>query len=128
MAYNTQDDVALGQLGSAYVTGTNAYTPPSGMVIRQIYCLTSNCKFSAITPEGPGDATYKSPVTSANAAEPGGLSFGTSTNTTAANGTNFTNYPATNVMKQGMTFFGRWKSVQLHSSSGAHAFIVYLGY
>jgi len=140
MAYNRQDDFALGRNGSAFVTGTSAFTPPSGMVIAAIYCLSGQCKVAAngLIPEKPGDATYKFPASAAGVAEPGGLSMGTvdgsaaATNTAAANGAQagtFQSYPSgsgTGALAKGMTLFGRWTSLKWQTA-GARA-IVYFSY
>ena len=128
MAYNFQDDMALGRLGSAYINvASGAYTPPTGMVVVQIL-VVANTKFSVLRAEQPGDATYKQPVSAANAAEAGGMSFSTTGNTTAANGTNFTAFPTNTTMSAGTVFFGRWNSIDLASTPINGAIIVYLGY
>jgi len=128
MAYNFQDDMALGRLGSAYINvASGAYTPPTGMVVVQIL-VVANTKFTVLKAEQPGDATYKGPLLPSGAVEAGGMSFSTTGNTTAANGTNFTAFPTGTTFSAGTVFFGRWSAIDLASTPPAGAIIVYLGY
>jgi len=110
MGYNKGNDVALGQLGSAYVTDENAFTPPTGRVIMAI-TMVETTAFTALTPELPTDATFRGSATS-------GVSdincVGTVT-PTAANGSGADTLGGSDVFPAGLTIYGRWKGFTLNA-------------
>lgn len=113
MGYNKGNDVALGQLGSAYVTDENAFTPPTGRVIMAITMVEATA-FTALTPEIPTDATFRGSATS-------GASdincVGTVT-PTAANGSGADVLGSSDVFPAGITIYGRWKGFTLNEITG----------
>ena len=124
MGYNMSSDIALGQLGSAFIDDDGAFAPPTGKVVVAITFM-SDLKFSALTAELPTDATFKGPQTSAGVAETN--SFGTVTGT-AANGTNNEVVDSSNVFPKGLTIYGRWKGFTLSAADSTGGVIAYFGY
>jgi len=120
MGYNLNNDVPLGQLGSAYLDDTETFTPPTGRVIMAI-TMVGETKFDLLIPELPTDATFKGSATS-------GASdincIGTNdalgnTTVTSANGTNADKVNSSDVFPKGLTIYGRWTSVKLASGVAA---------
>jgi len=130
MGYNLNNDVPLGQLGSAYLADNETFTPPTGRVIIAI-TMVDETSFSILAPELPTDSTFKGSVTS-------GASdincIGTddalgNTTVTAANGTNADKVDSSDVFPKGLTIYGRWKSVKLATgtTSVPSTVILYFG-
>lgn len=92
---------AFGQYGSAFLSGTGTYTPPSGKVVIAIQFITA-AKFDS------------SDATTADSDFPTDAQGGAGTNSVAINQTEF---PA------GVTIYGRWKTVALDSGTA----MLYLG-
>ena len=92
---------AFGQYGSAFLSGTGTYTPPSGKVVIAIQFITA-AKFDS------------SDATTADCDFPPDAQGGAGTNSVAINQTEF---PA------GVTIYGRWKTVALDSGTA----MLYLG-
>ena len=122
MGYNLNNDVPLGQLGSAYLDGTETFTPPTGRVIIAI-TMVAETKFDLLVPELPTDATFKGSVTSSTGASDinciGTNNASGSTTVTAANGTNADKVNSSDVFPKGLTIYGRWTSVKLPSGVAA---------
>ncbi len=127
MGYNMNNDIPLGQLGSAFVDDTGAITPPTGKVIIAVTFLSDLRVDSSegLVAELPTDATFKGPVTSAGVAEIN--SFGTVAQT-AANGGNSERVDSTQVFPKGMTIYGRWRSFLLAAADSTGGAICYFGY
>jgi len=127
MAYNMDNDIPLGQLGSGYLNGTGAFTPPAGKVIIAI-TMVDNTSFSSLTQEVPTDDTFKGPVnaTTGNAET---NCFGTTANIAASNGVGSVAVGGSDVFPKGLTIYGRWKAVNLNRSATATSqVILYFGY
>ena len=93
-------NAGLGQVGSAYLTGTS-FTPTSGVVVA--ITMIEDTDFDVLTPE-----------TGAGCIEVGGTGYESAGNTLA----NSDLFPA------GMTIYGRWSSVSVNSNG---ACICYIG-
>jgi|TARA_R100001530_G_scaffold41013_1_gene31498 hypothetical protein len=94
-------NLGMGQLGVAFISGTATYTPPTGQVVIAIQ-FTEDALFDS------ADAT------TADSEWPTDAQGGPGTNSVAINQT---------VMPQGITIFGRWKTVALDQGSA----FLYLG-
>ena len=94
-------NINLGQAGVAFLTGTSTYTPPSGQIVVAIQFVEDSLFDSA-------DAT------TADSDWPTDAQGGPGTNSAPINQT---------TMPQGLTVFGRWKTVALDSGSA----FLYLG-
>ena len=94
-------NINLGQAGVAFLTGTSTYTPPSGQIVVAIQFVDDSLFDSA-------DAT------TADSDWPTDAQGGPGTNSSPINQT---------TMPQGLTVFGRWKTVALDSGSA----FLYLG-
>ena len=114
MGYNLNNDVPLGQLGSAYLTDTSVFTPPTGRVIMAI-TMVDETSFSRLIPELPTDATFKGSATSGAADINciGTVTDAGPTTVTAANGTNADTVGGSDVFPKGLTIYGRWTSAKL---------------
>mgnify|MGYP003116093360 CR=1 FL=1 len=121
------NDVALGQLGSAFVDDTGAITPPTGKVIVAVTFLSDLRLDSSegLVAELPTDATFKGPQTSAGVAEIN--SFGSTAQTTA-NGGNSERVDSSQVFPKGITVYGRWRSFLLSAADSTGGAICYFGY
>ena len=94
-------NINLGQAGVAFLTGTSTYTPPSGQIVVAIQFVEDSLFDSA-------DAT------TADSDWPTDAQGGPGTNSSPIKQT---------TMPQGLTVFGRWKTVALDSGSA----FLYLG-
>jgi|TARA_R100000081_G_C4752673_1_gene135280 hypothetical protein len=104
-------DVAygFGQMGSAYLNDTGAYTPPTGKIIVGIQILDDLTKFTTLTPSN----------------DTGSNSYFIGTSVTAAaigNGVNAEAIGTSTTFKAGLTLVGRFSAVTL----GAGSVIMYL--
>ena len=127
MGYNMNNDIPLGQLGSAFVDDTGAITPPTGKVIIAVTFL-SDLRLDGsegLVAELPTDATVKGPATAAGVAEIN--SFGSSAQT-AANGSNSERVDSSQVFPKGITIYGRWRSFLLAAADSTGGAICYFGY
>ncbi len=97
--------IDIGQLGSAYLADTAAFTPPTGKVVVAILSLAAATKFTALTPSN-GDHAYAGTVTQVT-----------------ANGTNPDELPDTQTIPAGVTIYGRWTGLTLNGG----AVIMYFG-
>ena len=97
-------NIALGQVGSAYIDTEDQYTPPTGLKIIMITMLT-DVEFSELTPSSVND------------------NFGTSSATQP--GTNGSQLVAGDTFPTGITIYGRWDTCTLNSA-GDKA-IIYFG-
>lgn len=100
---NEAANLALGQVGSAYIDTTDQYTPPSGLKIIMIMMLT-DVEFSELTPEDTS------------------LCFGT---TAAGPGTNAQTLTSSDTFPSGIIIYGRWNTCTLQTA-GDKA-IVFIG-
>ena len=96
-------NIQLGQVGSAFVDTTGAYTPPEGLKIIMITMLTDT-EFSELTP----DDSEKS--------------FGT---TAASPGTGGDTLTSSDTFPAGITIFGRWNSCTLNTDGDK--ILIYFG-
>tara|TARA_Y100001938_G_C7719650_1_gene249377 strand:+ start:31 stop:411 length:381 start_codon:yes stop_codon:yes gene_type:complete len=125
MGYNLNNDVPLGQLGSAYLTDGNAFKPPTDKVVIAI-TMVEDTAFDQLVPEVPTDSTFKGSST-------GGNSDINCIGTVApvdSNGTNADAVGGSDVFPKGLTIYGRWKTVELNNDVGAPttcAVILYFG-
>ena len=100
----------FGQMGSAYLDDTGAFTPPTGKVIVAITVL-SQVKFTTLTPSNDtGSNTYFA-GTSVTAAATG-------------NGVNAEAIASGDAFPTGVTIFGRWSACTLVTGGSA---ILYFG-
>ena len=138
MGYNMSNDVALGQLSSAFVDTTATVTPPSGKVIIAITML-DDTSIDELVPEAITDATYKGPIDSGNNQGGTGIFGGTvgtpvgeinsfgSTAPTLANGSGAVAIAPANIFPKGITIYGRWKSFNLAAANSTGGVIFYMG-
>ena len=110
MSIDQSTAYSFGQLGSAYLTGSSIFEPPTGMAIVSILSLNDNTGFTKLDQ-----------VNGSNSAFVGTLSLHDS-----LNGTNASVLPDTETFPAGIALFGRWNKVQL-TGTGA-AVILYFGY
>jgi|TARA_R100000458_G_C8241053_1_gene220118 hypothetical protein len=96
-------NIQLGQVGSAFVDTTGAYTPPEGLKIIMITMLT-DVEFSALTPTDIHQ------------------NFGT---TASSPGTGGDTLASGDTFPGGVTIFGRWDSFEL--ATGGDKVIAYFG-
>tara|TARA_Y100001951_G_scaffold31958_1_gene25069 strand:+ start:630 stop:971 length:342 start_codon:yes stop_codon:yes gene_type:complete len=96
-----QGNITLGQAGVGFLADTSTYTPPTGLVVVAIQ-FTEDSLFDS------------SDATTAESYWPTDAQGGSGTNSDAINQT---------TMPQGMTIYGRWKTVALDSGSA----FLYLG-
>jgi hypothetical protein len=111
MPYKDITEHAFGQLGSAYLSDTSAYTPPSGKIVIAITFL-QDTKFTALLSE--------------NFDPPGSTGVGSVQHTLAYTGVHGTNADAINdntVFPRGITIYGRWSTLTL----GSGQVIMYFG-
>ena len=87
--------IDIGQLGSAYLADTAAFTPPTGKVVVAVLSLDDATKFTTLTPSN-GDHAYAGTITPVT-----------------ANGTNADAIPNTETFPKGVTIYGRWTAVTL---------------
>jgi hypothetical protein len=92
-------EYGFGQLGSGFLDDTDAFLPPSGLVIVAITVVDA-CKFTLLTDDDSQGIAYISTVTPV-----------------AANGTNAENISSTEVFPTGITIYGRYTAVTLSQGS-----------
>ena len=128
MGYNLNNDVPLGQLGSAYLADDSAFTPPTGRVIIAI-TMVDETSFSILAPELPTDSTFKGSVFDDSGTNRSDINCIGTVAATAANGTNADNVASSDVFPKGLTIYGRWKSVKLAAgtTSVPSTVILYFG-
>ena len=114
MGYNLNNDVPLGQLGSAYLTDGNAFTPPTGRVVIAI-TMVEDTAFDQLVPEVPTDSTFKGSVFDDSGTNRSDINCIGTVAVTAANGTNADAVGGSNVFPKGLTIYGRWKTVELNN-------------
>lgn len=124
MGYNLNNDIPLGQLGSAFTDSTGAINPPSDKVIVAITFM-SDLRVSALVAETATRSTNKAPKTSSGVAEV--QSFGTQTQT-AGNGSGSDAVDSSQVFPKGLTIYGRWEEFTLAAADGTGGAICYFGY
>ena len=114
---STEVSFGFGQMGSAYLADTSAYTPPTGKVIVAITILDSATKFTTLTPDTSG---YLDGTTGA-AAKGASAYIGTPT-VVGQHGTNPDVIATTTTFPAGVTLYGRWTAVTL----GAGNVVMYM--
>jgi len=124
MGYNLNNDIPLGQLGSAFTDSTGAINPPSDKVIVAITFM-SDLRVGTLQGESATRSTNKYPKTSAGVAEV--ASFGHQTQT-AGNGTGSDVTDSSQVFPKGLTIYGRWEEFALAAGDSTGGAIVYYGY
>ena len=120
---STEVAYGFGQLGSAFIDTTGAYTPPSGRAIIAIQFLEDTTLAGLVADTSQIDATpavgnvgfFSHTTVSGQATET--PVFGTGADETDS-GTTF---------PKGLTIYGRWTSVELSGASTAGGIICYLG-
>ena len=124
MGYNMNNDIPLGQLGSAFTDTTGAINPPSGKVIVAITFM-SDLRVSTLEGESATRSTNKSPKNSSGVAEV--ASFGHQTQT-IGNGTGSDVTTSDQVFPKGITIYGRWEEFALAAADSTGGAICYFGY
>ena len=124
MGYNLNNDIPLGQLGSAFTDSTGAINPPSDKVIVAITFM-SDLRVGTLQGESATRSTNKYPKTSAGVAEV--ASFGHQTQT-AGNGTGSDVTDSSQVFPKGLTIYGRWEEFALAAGDSTGGAICYFGY
>ena len=124
MGYNLNNDIPLGQLGSAFTDSTGAINPPSDKVIVAITFL-GDYRVGTLQGESATRSTNKYPRTSAGVAEI--ASFGHQTQT-AGNGTGSDAADSSQVFPKGLTIYGRWEEFTLAAADSTGGAICYFGY
>ena len=124
MGYNSNNDIPLGQLGSAFTDSTGAINPPSDKVIVAITFL-GDYRVGTLQGESATRSTNKYPRTSAGVAEI--ASFGHQTQT-AGNGTGSDATDSSQVFPKGITIYGRWEEFALAAGDSTGGAICYFGY
>ena len=124
MGYNLNNDIPLGQLGSAFTDTTGAINPPSDKVIVAITFM-SDLRVGTLQGESANRATNKYPKTSAGVAEV--ASFGHQTQTDG-NGTGSDATTSDQVFPKGLTIYGRWEEFALAAGDSTGGAICYFGY
>jgi len=108
---STEVSYGFGQMGSAFLKDTSAFTPPTGSVIVAIQVIET-CDFDVLTPDTSG---YLDGTT--GAAGTGAAAYIGTTAVVGANGTN-ADVIATDgndTFTKGTALFGRWTAVTLAS-------------
>ena len=129
MGYNLNNDVPLGQLGSAYLDDGVAFTPPTNRVVIAI-TMVEDTAFDQLVPELPTDSTFKGSVfVDGSGNNQSDINCIGTVAVTAANGTNADAVGGSNVFPKGLTIYGRWKTVELNNDlAGADCkVILYFG-
>jgi len=104
---STEVSFGFGQMGSAYLDDTGAYTPPTGKIIVAITIIKADTQFALLTPDTSG---YLDGTT--GAALKGASAYIGST-TVAQNGANAEVIATTDPFPAGITIYGRWTAVTL---------------
>ena len=113
MGYNLNNDVPLGQLGSAYLNDGDAFTPPTNRVVIAI-TMVEDTAFDQLVPELPTDSTFKGSVFNDSGTNRSDINCIGTVAVTAANGTNADAVGGSDVFPKGLTIYGRWKTVELN--------------
>mgnify|MGYP003670603682 CR=1 FL=1 len=111
---STEVAYGFGQMGSAYLSGTSAYTPPTGKIIVAITFIGAG-GFTTLTGDTSlyGQADGGLPT---NASNPGTAFI--QTTAVVANGTGAVNVPTGgSLFPEGVTLFGRWTTLTLSGGS-----------
>ena len=114
---STEVAFGFGQMGSAYLADTGAYTPPTGKVIVSIQILDDATKFALLTPDTSG---YLDGTT--GAAKKGATAYIGTNTPVAQNGANADAINTATTFKAGINIVGRFTAVTL----GAGSVIMYL--
>ena len=104
---STEVSFGFGQMGSAYLDDTGAYTPPTGKIIVAITIVAADTRFTLLTPDTSGylDGTTGAALKGASAY------IGTST--VAQNGAQAEAIASGDTFPAGITIYGRWTAVTL---------------
>ena len=113
MGYNLNNDVPLGQLGSAYLNDGNVFTPPTNRVVIAI-TMVGDTAFDQLVPELPTDSTFKGSVFDDSGTNRSDINCIGTVAATAANGTGADDVAVSDVFPAGLTIYGRWKTVELN--------------
>ena len=114
---STEVAYGFGQMGSAYIDDTGAYTPPTGKVIVGITVLAATTTFALLTPDTSGflDGTT-------GAAAKGATAYIGTNAVVGQHGTNAEPIDTSTTFPAGVTLYGRWTAVTL----GAGNIVIYL--
>ena len=111
---NNLEQGNLYQLGGAYLTGTDAFVPPTGKVVVKIEMVTAT-KFEALTPANDaGNNTYHIGTTVAS------ITNANNNLAVEGNGTNAAAIPSGSSgleFAAGKILYGRWSAVDLNAGS-----------
>lgn len=116
MGYNMNNDVPLGALGSGFINGTDALSPPAGKVIIAITFLddialhSTNGLVGEVT-DNPAELAF----------------FGTNTDVDG-NGTGSNVINSSTKFPKGLTIYGRFTSVKTATANSSSGLIAYYGY
>ena len=96
---STEVSYGFGQMGSAYLDDTDAFTPPTGKVIVAI-SIIAEAKFTLLTPSNDTPSNTYYAGTSVTAAATG-------------NGANAEAIASGDAFPRGLTIYGRWSACTL---------------
>jgi hypothetical protein len=112
----------FGQLGSAYMAVDNGedLTPPDGMVICAITMVGDQIKFDKLTAATDNSVVY-------GGTESNNAYFGIANANTGGNGEAVAS-DGTPEFPAGLTIYGRWTAVSLHTADADGGIIAYFGF
>jgi len=112
----------FGQLGSAYMAVDNSedLTPPDGMVICAITMVGDDIKFDKLTAATDNSVEY-------SGTETNNTYFGIANANTGGNGEAVVS-DGTPKFPAGLTIYGRWTVVSLHTADADGGIIAYFGF
>jgi outer membrane scaffolding protein for murein synthesis (MipA/OmpV family) len=102
------------------VTATNDLTPPDGMVICAITMVGDDIKFDKLTADTSNSVVY-------GGSESNNAYFGIANANTNGNGEAVVS-DGTPVFPAGLTIYGRWTAVSLHTADADGGIIAYFGF
>ena len=108
---NNLEQSNLHQMGGAYLTGTDAFTPPTGKAVVKIEILVA-AKFQTLIPANdPGSNTYHIGTTVAS------ITNNANNIAIEGNGTNAVAIPNSLAFAVGKVLYGKWSQVDLVEGS-----------
>tara|TARA_R100000988_G_scaffold86186_2_gene49027 strand:- start:203 stop:571 length:369 start_codon:yes stop_codon:yes gene_type:complete len=114
---STEVSFGFGQMGSAFMDTTAAYTPPTGKVIVAITIVKVDTAFTTLTPD---TSAYLDGTT--GAALKGASAYIGTTTPVGQHGSGALALDASNLLPNGVTIYGRWTAMTL----AAGAVIMYM--
>ena len=119
---STEVAFGFGQMGSAYLADTSAYTPPTGKVIVSIQILDDATKFAELEPDTSGYTAANGAAAGASETGRGSVAYIGTNAVVGGHGTNADVIGVSTTFKAGLTLVGRWTKVDL----GAGSVVMYL--